>query len=233
VEDLTDNEREEQLRQWWSDNWLWIVGGIALGLAMLWGWQYWQRMKMEQAQHELAGYQAVLTSLGQDKFDQAVVEAKALRDAQPGSPYADQSDLVLARAAVEKRNFDAAAQHLRTVMDGSKDPELRAVARARLARVLVEQAKYDEAVALLDPASAGAYAALYHELRGDAYAAKGDGAAARREYDEALAAPVEDTGLDRDYIELKRAALPPAAAAGAAAGDAAAAEGTASEAAAK
>jgi len=233
VEDLTDNEREEQLRQWWSDNWLWILGGIALGLAMLWGWQYWQRMKMEQAQHELAGYQSVLTSLGQDKFDQAVVEAKALRDAQPGSPYADQSDLVLARAAVEKRNFDAAAQHLRTVMDGSKDAELRAVARARLARVMVEQAKYDEAVALLDPASAGAYAALYHELRGDAYAAKGDSAAARREYDEALAAPVDDTGLDRDYIELKRAALPPAAVAGAAAGDAAAAEGTASEAAAK
>lgn len=234
MEDLTDNEREEQLRQWWSENWLWILGGIALGLAMLWGWQYWQRMKADQAQHELAGYQSVLTSLGQDKFDQAVVEAKTLRDAQPGSPYADQSDLVLARAAVEKRDFEAAAQHLRTVMDGSKDPELRAVARARLARVMVEQAKYDDAVALLDPAGAGSYAALYHELRGDAYAGKGDSAAARREYDEALAAPVEDTGLDRDYIELKLEALPPAAAvAGAATADPAPAEGMAGEAAAK
>ncbi len=234
MEDLTDNEREEQIRQWWSENWLWILGGIALGLAMLWGWQYWQSMKTEQAQHELAGYQSVITNLGQDKFDQAVVEAKALRDAQPGSPYADQSDLVLARAAVEKRMFDEAAQHLRTVMDGSKDPELRAVARARLARVMVEQAKYDDAVALLDPADAGSYAALYHELRGDAYAGKGDVAAARREYDEALAAPVEDTGLDRDYIELKREALPPAAAvADAATADPAPAEGTASEAAAK
>ena len=29
VEDLSDNEREEQLRRWWSDNWLWIVGGVA------------------------------------------------------------------------------------------------------------------------------------------------------------------------------------------------------------
>ena len=213
MEDLTDNEREEQLRQWWSENWLWILGGIALGLAMLWGWQYWQRMKMEQAQHELAGYQSVVTRLGQDNFDQAVVEAKALRDAQPGSPYADQSDLVLARAAVEKRKFDEAAQHLRTVMDGSRDPELRAVARGRLARVLVEQAKYDDAVALLDPADAGSYAALYHELRGDAYAGKGDPVAARREYDEALAAPIDESGLDRGYIELKRDALPPVAAA--------------------
>jgi len=137
VEDLTDNEREEQLRQWWSDNWLWILGGIALGLAMLWGWQYWQRTRMEQAQRELSGYQSVITSLSQDKFDEAVVQAKALRDAQPGSPYADQSDLVLARAAVEMRKLDEAALHLRTVMDGSKDPELRAVARTRLARVMV------------------------------------------------------------------------------------------------
>jgi len=212
VEDLTDNEREEQLRQWWSDNWLWILGGIALGLAMLWGWQYWQRTRMEQAQRELSGYQSVITSLSQDKFDEAVVQAKALRDAQPGSPYADQSDLVLARAAVEMRKLDEAALHLRTVMDGSKDPELRAVARTRLARVMVEQAKYDDALALLDTADAGSYAARYHELRGDAYAGKGDSEAARREYDEALSAPDDETGLDRDYIELKRDALPPVAA---------------------
>ncbi len=212
MEDLTDNEREEQIRQWWSENWLWILGGIALGLAMLWGWQYWQRMRMEQAQHELAGYQAVVTSLSQDNYDQAVVEAKALRDAQPGSPYADQSDLVLARSAVEKRKLDEAAQHLRVVMDGSRDPELRAVARARLARVMVEQAQYDDAVALLGTADAGSYAALYHDLRGDAYAGKGDVSAARREYDEALSAPEDTAGLDRDYVELKRDALPPAAA---------------------
>ena len=35
VEDLSDNEREEQLRRFWAENWLWIVGGIALGAANL------------------------------------------------------------------------------------------------------------------------------------------------------------------------------------------------------
>jgi predicted negative regulator of RcsB-dependent stress response len=213
VEDLTDNEAEEQLRRWWSENWLWIFGGIALGLGLLWGWQYWQRSRMEQAQHDLSAYQSVISELGQNKFDQAVVVAKALRDEHPASPYADQSDLALARAAVEMRKLDEAAQHLRVVMDGSKDAELRSIARSRLARVMVEQAKYDEAVALLDVTGAGAYAPLYHELRGDAFAGKGDTAAARREYDEALAARNADAGLDRQYLELKRDALPPAAAA--------------------
>ncbi len=50
MEDLTDNEREEQLRRWWSDNWAWIIGGVALGLALLAGWQYWQRYQVQTAE---------------------------------------------------------------------------------------------------------------------------------------------------------------------------------------
>lgn len=218
MEDLTDNEAEEQLRRWWSENWLWIIGGIALGLALLWGWQYWQSSRMQQAQQDAAGYQSVIAALTEDKYDAAVAEAKALRDRHPKSPYADQSDLAVARAAVEGRKLDEAGQHLRIVMDLSMDAELRSIARTRLARVLAEQSKYDDALALLDLTDAGAYAPAYHELRGDAYAGKGDAAAARREYDAALAPQNADAGLDRAYIELKRDALPAAAPAGLAAG---------------
>jgi predicted negative regulator of RcsB-dependent stress response len=212
VEDLTDNEREEQLRRWWSENWLWIVGGIALGLALLWGWQYWQRSKVDAAQREETAYAAILESLGNNQFDQAVLQAKAMRDGRATSPYADQADLALARAAIEMRKFDDAAQRLKAVADGSKDPQLRGAARSRLARVLIEQGKFDESLALLDVASAGAYAALYHDIRGDAFAGKGDPAAARREYDAALAAAKGDVRIDTAYIELKRTALPAATA---------------------
>jgi predicted negative regulator of RcsB-dependent stress response len=39
VEDyLSDREQEEALRAWWRDNWRWILGGIALGVALLFGW---------------------------------------------------------------------------------------------------------------------------------------------------------------------------------------------------
>jgi predicted negative regulator of RcsB-dependent stress response len=213
VEDLTDNEREEQLRRWWSDNWRWIIGGIALGMALLWGWQYWQRSKAEAAQQAEANYQSVLDALSRRKNDEAVQIARSLREQQPASPYADQADLALARAAVEARNFDDAAQRLRAVIDGSKDTELRSIARTRLARVLTEQGKFDEAVALLDVDTAGAYAALFHDLRGDAFAGKGDGEAARREYAAALAADKDGVQVDSAYIELKRDALPVAPAA--------------------
>ena len=212
MEDLTDNEQEEQLRRWWSSNWLWILGGIAAGLAMLWGWNYWQRSKVEAAQKDEAAYAGELDSLNNNQFDQAAAQAKALRDQNPSSPYADQADLALARAAIEARKLDVATQHLRIVADGSKDVELRSIARARLARVLIEQGKFDESLALLDVASAGAFAALYHDIRGDAFAGKGDPAAARREYEAALAAAKGDVRIDTAYIELKQSALPAAAA---------------------
>jgi predicted negative regulator of RcsB-dependent stress response len=208
VEDLSDIERAELLRSWWSQNWLWIVGGIALGLAILGGWRYWQSYQQGSAEFDSNEYRAVVESLEKNQRDQAEQHAKQIRTEHPASPYGDQADLALARAAVDRRDFDEAARRLKVVADGSKDPELRQVARTRLARVLVEQGKHDEAIALLDPAKAGAFAAHFHEVRGDAFAARGDAAAARREYGSALSAAQDDSGLDRGYIELKRDALP-------------------------
>ncbi|MFO1406992.1 MAG: tetratricopeptide repeat protein [Steroidobacteraceae bacterium] len=211
MEDLTDNEREEQLRRWWSDNWAWILGGIALGIAILWGFNYWKSAKLAEAQQDEFTYESVIELLSQSKFDDAVAAAKALRDRHPKSPYTDQADLAVARAAVEARKYEDGADHLRVVMEASRDAELRSIARTRLARVYVEQGKFDDAIALLATGDAGAWAALYHDVRGDAYAGKGDPAAARKEYDAALAVPATDSGLDRAFVELKRDALPAAA----------------------
>jgi predicted negative regulator of RcsB-dependent stress response len=83
--------------------------------------------------------------------------------------------------------------------------------------VLIEQGKQDEALRQLDVATAGSFGALYHEIRGDAFAAKGDAAGARREYDSALAAVGADPGIDKAFVELKRDALAAAAPAGGAA----------------
>lgn len=207
MEDLSDIEREEQLRRWWSENWAWIIGGVALGLALLAGWQWWQRQQLHTAEADESSYLAVVESLGKGDRDAATAQAKTLRERRPGSAYADQAELALAREAIQKGELDGAATLLRGVADKSKDPELRLIARTRLARVLNEQGKHDEALALLEPSSAGAFAPLVHELRGDAFAAKGDAAAARSEYDAALKAAGEAIGLDRNYVEIKRDAL--------------------------
>ena len=215
MEDLSDNEREEQLRRFWVENWLWIVGGIALGLGGLAGWQYWQKMKLNASERDEASYVAVLDSLGKNDKAAAVKQAGDLRALHPKSPYADQADLALARFAMDTRDLDEAAQRLRTVAESSRDPELRLIAQSRLARVLSEQGKHDDALKLLDVTNAGSFTPVFHEIRGDVLAAKGDIAGARQAYDTALAATtsVQAQAFDREYVELKRDALPATAAA--------------------
>ncbi|MGI9246817.1 MAG: YfgM family protein, partial [Steroidobacteraceae bacterium] len=209
VDDLSDNDREEPLRRGWSENWLWLVGGVALGLGALGGWQYWQQTRLQAAEQDEATYLAVLDALSKTDTAGAGKQADGLRAQHPKSPYADQADLALARALVDQRQFDDAARRLRAVADASRDPQLRLIAQSRLARVLAEQGKHNDALKLLDMGKAGAFAPVFHEIRGDVYTAQGDASSARREYDSALAADKTADGalLDTRYVELKRDAL--------------------------
>jgi predicted negative regulator of RcsB-dependent stress response len=213
VEDLTDTEREEQVRSFVRENLLFLLLAVALGLAAVSGYKYWQSKRMGGAEAAELQYMAVISALATNNPDKAAEQAKELRASHPKSPYADQAELVQARAAVARRDYDGATRMLRTVIDGAGDPLLRQIARTRLARVMVEQGRYDDAVGLLPLAEAGAFAALYHDIRGDALAAKGDTEAARREYTEALGVNEEQSGIDSAYVALKRDALPAAAAA--------------------
>jgi predicted negative regulator of RcsB-dependent stress response len=209
VEDLSDIERAEQVRSFVRENLLFAVLALALGIAVVAGYRYWQAKRTGGAEQSAAEYSTVITALGSGEREKAIELSKELRTKHTGSPYADQADLAIAKLDVARRDYDAAAKLLRSVMDGSKDPLLRQVARTRLARVLIEQDKHDEAIALLPIDDAGGFAALYHDLRGDALAAKGDATGARAEYTAALEGG-ESSGVDSAYVALKRDALPPA-----------------------
>jgi predicted negative regulator of RcsB-dependent stress response len=208
VEDLSDNERAEQLRGFLRENLPFLLLAIAIGIGGVAGFRYWQSHQRGDAEAGAAAYESVLSALSANQREQAEQRALELRKSHPKSPYADQADLALARAAVARRDYDAASRLLRGVLDGAGDSELRHVARTRLARVTIEQGRYDDAVALLPTADAGAFSGLYHEIRGDALAAKGDADTARSEYAAALSVAAEESGLDSAFIALNRDSLP-------------------------
>jgi len=87
-------------------------------------------------------------------------------------------------------------------MDDSKDSELRLIARLRLARILTDQGKADEAIKTLGTPMPAAFAAPYHEVRGDAYLAKKDIPGAINEYQAALGA-ADTSGINGALLELK------------------------------
>jgi len=198
---LSDDEREEALRQWWRENWRWILAGILVGIGMLVGWRYWQNHKVQRSEDAAQLYSDAQTALNDNDIGKAEAVLKQLETEVDATAYTEQTQLLLAKAHVEAGEFAKAEPLLRTVADKSKDQELAKIAQLRLARLLVQQGKHDEAVQLLQPLTTGGFSAQAHEIRGDALVAKGDAQGARAEYAAALAAT--DAQLDRALVELK------------------------------
>jgi len=218
VEDyLSDREQEEALRKWWQENWRWILGGIVLGLGLLGAYYYWQHYTTQRA-HQAAALFAEYQAAGADEAAAQSALDRLIAE-HPKSPYTAHARLDQAKRHVDAERYDEAAAQLRTVADTAKDDELAWIARVRLARVLIQQGKHDEALGLLKADKAGAFAARVREVRGDALFAKGDKDGARAEYAAALAAN-PDAQTDRQLLEMKlqqvggsESSAPPAAAA--------------------
>lgn len=198
---LSDDEREEALRQWWRENWRWILAGIVVGVGMLFGWRHWQNYRVQRAEHAAQLYGEAQTALNGNDIGKAEAALRQLETDFDSTAYTQQAQLLVAKAHVEAGEFAKAEPLLQAVADKSKDKELAEIAQLRLARLLVQQGKHDAAVKLLQPLTSGGFSAQAHEIRGDALVAKGDAQGARAEYAAALAA----TGaqLDRTLVELK------------------------------
>jgi predicted negative regulator of RcsB-dependent stress response len=203
---LTDRDQEEALRNWWRENWSWILGGIVLGLVLLGGWQYWKVHTAKQAAAAAKLYDDFRGAVDRKDMEAANRTLSTLMADHKKSPYTQQSRLLLAKKHVEDGKYDEALPLLRTVADESADAELAWVARLRAARVLLQQGKQDEVLSLLDPEKAGAFSAQVREIRGDAQVAKGNLEGARAEYAAALTANIDvraDRAIDRTLLEMK------------------------------
>jgi predicted negative regulator of RcsB-dependent stress response len=215
VEDyLSEKEQWEWIKSQARENGPAMIGAVILVAAGVLGWRWWQS-------HQDAGRIAAATKYtqmiqavdGNDRSRALVLLGELERDAA-GSPYTDQARLLAAKVYVASGELERAASELTTVGEHSKDKDLGLVARLRLARVQIAQGKPDAAIATLNAVEPGAFAGHFKEVRGDAYYAKGDKAAALKEYRGAQGSDSDPT------LALKIADLaavePPAAAAPAA-----------------
>jgi predicted negative regulator of RcsB-dependent stress response len=199
---MSEDEQWEALKKWLRENTLWIVAGIGFGVLALAGWRWWEARTERLALEAGMQYQQVVEAFGRGDRTRGVSLIDELRRDYPDSPYLDQAELAASRVFVDQNELAKAAELLKRVMRDSSDRELSLVARLRLARVQLAQNRPDEALATLDGAAPGAFAPRYHEVRGDAYLAKGDRAAALKEYQTARAGDVAAV-VDTALLDLK------------------------------
>jgi len=206
-ENLTDNERVEQLKLWWRENGWFLIGGVALGALALFGWNQYQAYRDHRYEEAGVLYQTVKDA--KDPVEANTVLQK-MRSDFPRSAYTAQAGLLVASMLVVSAP-EHATEELTYVMEHTKDPELGMIARLRLARVLEYQKKYDDALKTLKVDKPGKFAGRLNEVRGDVEYERGNVEEARKAYLEAMVADGSEL-LDRNLLQMKLNDLPAGAA---------------------
>ena len=193
MDELTEEERVKQLREWWQQNWMALVGGLVIGLGGVLGWQGWQAHKQSQAVEASVLYDQLQEAVAAEDLDTAASQQDTLVAKYKGTPYAGLGALAVAGAQARAEDYASAASNLEWATNYANDPTLRPVARLRLARVQWAQGEADAAVATLKAGKPPAgLAAAYHTLEGDIRLLQGQSEAAKTAYEAALAAePVQ------------------------------------------
>jgi len=202
-EQLTDQQKAENVKKWVRENGVFLVAGLALGLGGLFGWNQWQQYQQRQAEGASELYETFLESARSNQLEKAETGMAQLAADYGSSPYADQGRLIMARLYLDQGKPDLAAEALRKVVDTGVTDEIRNIARLRLARLLVYQEKYEEALKTVGDPGSAAFAPAFHDVRGDVYYAMGKLPEARSEYEQALNGDLSAEVIEQTYVQAK------------------------------
>ncbi len=204
-----EQEQVEELKRWWNTYGASIIIGIVLGATVLGGYKYWLYYNQVKSEEASVIYNELRADVAGKKLAPANERVQRLRSEYRRTPYAGLAALLAAKLNFDSGKTEQARELLEWAANNAKGPSVRATARLRLARILMESGQYDEALKVLDTEETGGYEAEFLEARGDVYLKKKDPAKAKQLYQQAL------SGLDRsayrEILQMKLDDLAPGA----------------------
>ncbi|MFV9473261.1 YfgM family protein [Advenella sp. RU8] len=190
--DLEEQEKIDALRAWW-DRWgtpiMSLVTVIMLAFLAWYGWQWYQSNQSRQA----LGYFEVIqsASVNDDKAAATRVnEASAiLQKDYAKTPYTGRAVLLASDFLAKNNQPDAAKAQLEWLIgQAASFPDLVPVARLRMASLLADEEKYDEALLqLANPLES--FRAVFLDRTGDVLVAQGKKTEAVQQWKAALELP--------------------------------------------
>jgi predicted negative regulator of RcsB-dependent stress response len=200
-----DHQEQEQiatLKAWWDKYGnlvTWLVTAVLVAYASWTGWNYWQRSQSAKA---AVLYEELVKAVESNDAAKRARASADLKDKFNGTAYAQMGALVAARAAFDAADLKAAKAELLWVAENGKNDEFKAIARIRLAGVLLDEKAYDEGLKTLSGDFPDQFAALVADRRGDLYVGLNKLDDARAAYQMALD-KTEVKNPARSLIQLK------------------------------
>ena len=200
---LEEQQELDNFKYFWKTTGRWLFALlIAAALGYL-GYTMYKSHKASQSQ-EAAEVLAKIVDKMQAKASQAEVNADLtnLQQNYSDSIAAAQATLMAAATEYDARRYDVAEGHLKWVLQNQKAPLVQALAAQRLGIVLLQQKKYDAAIAALSTKVEADFEPLLLEAKGDVYAAQNKTKEAAQSYQQALEKLPKDA-IERELLQMK------------------------------
>ena len=196
--DLEQQEQLDEIKHFWKQygNLItWVLIAVFGAIAAWNGYQYWQRSQSAQASMLYDEVERAVQGGDAAKIDRTLAD---MNERFARTSYAQQAGLLAAKAYYDKGNLEGSRAALSAVADKSSDVGYQAVAKLRLAGLLIEKKSYDDALKVLDASFTKEFAGLAADRRGDVLSLQGKKSEARAEYSKALQA----FDNQADYLRL-------------------------------
>ena len=204
--DLEEQEQLDDLKHFWKQygnliTWALIV---VFGAVAAWnGYQYWQTRQSAQASVLYDEVERAAQAGDIDRLDRSFADIK---DRFGRTAFAQQAGLLAAKTYFDRDKLDASRSALSWVAASASDEAYQAVAKLRLAGLLLQTKAYAEADQALSGTFPKEFVSLAADRRGDILAAQGNTQGAKAEYEKAYKG-LDERAEYRRFVEVKLNAL--------------------------
>ncbi len=194
---LTDEEQIARLKTWWDENGVMLVTAIVLTIGGFVGWRWYDDYRAETVARASDLYEDFLAAAPDAR---ATIVATIAQEAAESS-YHTLVILRQAQESIEAENYEEGIAHLQRVIELAPERILLDLTRLRLARVLQQLDRSEDAFSTLAAVRGEGYRTQVAELKGDIHLARGERALAHEAYSAALAEV--NNGVQTTLLEMK------------------------------
>lgn len=199
---MTEDEQLESIKNWFKKYGNILTTIVSILLLVIAAYRYYNWHQNNVAQKASANYEQMMLAMSHNNLNSVKSYARNLTQNFKNTVYADVAHLTLAKMYVIKNNLSKAKQELQWVFEKGHDSALRQISMLRLARILLTEKKYDNALKQLNNLHEKTFIAIVNELKGDIFFAKGEFQNANKSYQQAIL-EAKNSGVGNLFLEMK------------------------------
>ncbi len=181
----TDEQQAERLTQWWKRSLKFIVLLLIIVIGFVFVINAWRDSARSSRELASGAFSELMDAVGatvnvqgqeaEQKTTQVTLKtlAEKIVKQDNGGAYPHLARLQLIKVAMDQDDVKAAEAELKALLADKPDEVITAVAVDRLARLMADQARYEEAFVLLGSLDSKLSSARFAELKGDIRLAEG------------------------------------------------------------